>query len=295
MSISGTGVENDPYIVDTWDDFVTAITSGTGSAGVYVQVDTSSVTTWNFPQEEPTGITTAINWNAADVDGQGLTIKGMFGSAAQWFQNSSSSYVKSIRNINFLDMAKTQATTGVFSGQKYEFRNCQLSGTIESGAFLAQSGGSNYFATGSISGSDPKGCAIAFKFSGNGNITTASGGSSAAVFQHCILNLDGTSTATPYVKMSECKIIGGMPWANFNNSGGGQNVIDAEVESIGTWTNSGGGVTLLNTDKLATGLSVPSNYTGVTSAQMLDVDALAAVGFTAVEEEPEEEEQQGGE
>lgn len=286
MSISGTGTQADPYIVDTWTDFVTAVET----ANAYVKVDTSTVATWDFAKMVEGGLSTGINWNAVEVDGNGLTIKGLFGTAAKWF-SATSSTAKVIKNLNLLDMAKTTATTGVFYGRAMEFRNCKFSGVIEGGNFFEPySGGVATFTTGSITGNDPKGCAFAFNFSGNSRLTSGS-----CVFNHCNMNFDGTSanTSTQEMKMYESKISGKMPWASFKNSGGGQNVIDAEIDTIGTWSNTSGGVTLINTDKLASGLSVPSGFTGVTSTQMLDADALEAVGFIVETEETEEAE--GGE
>lgn len=285
MSISGTGTQADPYIVDTWADFVTAVET----ADVYVKVDTSTVVTWDFATMVEGGLSTGINWNAAEVDGNGLTIKGLFGTAARWFSGTSTT-AKVMKNLNLLDMAKTTATTSVFYGRAIEFRNCKFSGVIEGGNFFETYSGAATFTTGSIDGNDPKGCAFAFNFSGNSKLT-----SSACTFNHCNMNFDGKSTytSTHDMKMYESKISGKMPWASFKNSGGGQNVIDAEIDTIGSWSNTSGGVTLINTDKLASGLSVPSGFTGVTSTQMADADALEAVGFIVETEETEETE--GGE
>jgi len=280
MSISGTGTQADPYIVDTWADFVTAVET----VDAYVKVDTSTVATWDFAKMVEGGLSTIIDWNAIEVDGNGLTIKGLFGTEERWF-SATSSTAKVVKNLNLLDMAKTTVTTGVFHGRAIEFRNCKFSGVIEGGNFFeSYSGGVATFTTGGIAGNDPRGCAFAFKFSGDARLASA-----ACTFNHCNMNFDGTSTntSTQEMKMYESKISGKMPWASFKNSGGGQNVIDAEIDTIDTWSNTSGGVTLINTDKLASGLSVPSGFTGVTSTQMLDAAALGAVGFIVETEEPE--------
>lgn len=284
--MTGTGTQADPYIVDTWADFVTAVET----ADAYIKVDTSTVVTWDFAKMVEGGLSTGINWNAVEVDGNGLTIKGLFGTAARWF-SATSSTAKVIKNLNLLDMAKTTATTGVFYGRAIEFRNCKFSGVIEGGNFFEPySGGIATFTIGSIDGNDPKGCAFAFKFSGASRMAN----STNCVFNHCNINLDGESSVSAQtMKLYESKISGKMPWAGFTNAGGGQNAIDAEIDTIGTWSNTSGGVTLINTDKLASGLSVPSGFTGVTSTQMLDADALEAVGFVVETEETEETE--GGE
>lgn len=288
MSISGTGTQADPYIVDTWADFVTAVET----ANAYVKVDTSTVATWDFAKMVEGGLTTGINWNAVEVDGNGLTIKGMFGTAQRWFSKLSSSYTAVVKNLNLLDCAQTAATLSVLYGRAIEYRNCKFSGVVEGRCFSEEySSGSVTFTTGSIDGGEPKGCAFALKFSGEARFTY----SSYTTVNHCNMNFDGTSayTGAQTLKMYESKISGKMPWGKFTNSGGGQNVIDAEIDTINTWTNSSGGVTLINTDKLASGLTVPSGFIGVTSTQMLDADALEAVGFIVETEETEETE--GGE
>lgn len=276
--MTGTGTQADPFIVDTWADFVTAITT----TDAYVEVDTSDVSVWDFPKIVEGGIASAITITAAEIDGKGLTIKGLFGTAAQWFQHSTITLLV-IKNLNFLDFSKSAvSSSGVFSGVSIEFRRCKFSGEIEGGDVFKQSGTSNAITctTGTLDGQDPKGCSFAIKFSGNAKLCT----NSYEVFKHCNFNFDGSSTSSMAAKFHDCKISGAMPWASFTNAGGGQNVIDADISAIDSWSNTSGGVTLVNTDKLASGLSVPTGFTGVTSAQMLDVDALAALGFIAVEE-----------
>lgn len=290
MSTTGTGTAQDPFIVDTWADFVTAV----GTADAYVRVDTSSITSWNFPREVASGLSSSVTWDATDVDGNGLTIKGLFGSATNWFVGTGAG-AKVIRNLNFLDMAKTSATTGVFHGRAFEWQNCNFSGLIEDNQLISvYSGGTNTFTTGVLGQNDPKGCSFSLKFSGAGRLSN-----SAVTAYHAVFNFDGVSTysSAQIIKANDCKFIGGMPWTKLTLNGGGQNVIDADIDTITTYTNSSGTICLMNTDKLASGLSVPSGFTGVTSAQMLDAAYLEGIGFhVEVEEEPEEEEeQQGGE
>lgn len=294
MSTTGTGTAQDPFIVDTWADFITAV----GTADAYVEVDTSQISVWEFPREVPSGLSSAVTWTAASVDGKGLTIKGLFGSAARWFTGTTAS-TKIISNLNLLDMAKTSATTGIFQGRAIECRNCEFSGIIEGGYFFeSYSGGTMTFTTGVLGNNDPKGCSFTLKFSGDSRFSAATTNSGAPKFYHSVLNLDGTSTSSTaqHFNLNDSKIIGGMPWNSLTlqSSSGGQNVIDADIENISAYTNSSGTVCLINTDKLASGLSVPSGFTGVTTAQMLNAAYLESVGFhVEVEEEPEE--QQGGE
>lgn len=297
MSTTGTGTAQDPFIVDTWADFITAV----GTADAYVEVDTSQISVWDFPREVPSGLSSTVSWNAASVDGKGLTIKGLFGSASRFF-SAATANTKIISNLNMLDIAKTNSTTGVFYGRALECRNCEFSGIIEAEYFFESfSGGTMTFTTGILGNNDPKGCSFSLKFSGNSRFSSGTSSSSAPNFYHSTLNLDGTSTSSTaqHFNLNDSKIIGGIPWNSLTlqTKSGGQNVIDADIENISTYTNSSSTICLINTDKLASGLSVPSGFTGVTSAQMLNAAYLESVGFhVEVEEEPEEEEvQQGGE
>lgn len=291
MSTTGTGTAQDPFIVDTWADFITAV----GTADAYVEVDTSQISVWDFPREVPSGLSSTVTWSAASVDGKGLTIKGLFGSATRWFSGTTSG-TKIISNLNLLDMSKTSATTGVLYGRAYECRNCDFSGIIEGGYFFeSYSGGTIIFTTGILGNNDPKGCSFSLKFSGDSRFSSGTSASVSPKIYHGTLNLDGTSTSSTaqHFNLNDSKIIGGMPWNSLTlqTNSGGQNVIDADIENISTYTNSSGTVCLINTDKLASGLSVPSGFTGVTSAQMLNAAYLESVGFHV----EEEEEQQGGE
>lgn len=292
MSISGTGTRADPYIVDTWADFVTAV----GGNQAYVEVDTSTVNTWDFPKIVEGGLTAGVAWNAASVNGNGLTIKGLYGSNIQYFfMGSSTTSRKYIYNINFLDFNKSFDISYWFNRAEYfTFGNCQFSGVIDGGNFINRISTSSLasaktvFTTGVLGGT-AHGCSFALHLVNGAKVCN----SDYVTVQHGNMNfLCDTPTVTQTIELHESKITGDFPFLSFTNSGSGQNVIDADISAIGTWSNANG-VTLINTDKLASGLSVPTGFTGVTSAQMLDVDALAAVGFTAYpEEEPETE---GGE
>lgn len=287
MSKTGTGTQADPYIVDTWADLVTAV----GNSNAYVEVDTTTVNTWDFPKIVEGGLTKAVTWNAASVNGNGLTIKGLYGSNIQhFFMGSSTTAKKYVYNINFLDFNKSSDITAVFNKfEYYNFGNCQFSGVVDGGYFVnrvttsSSENAKTVFTTGVLGGT-AHGCSFALHLVNGAKFCNAD----YVTIQHGNMNFNcDTPTVTQSIELHESKITGDFPFLNFTNSGGGQNVIDADISAIGTWSNTSG-VTLINTDKLASGLTVPTGFTGVTSAQMLDVDALAAVGFTAYpEEEPE--------
>lgn len=64
--MTGTGTQADPYIVDTWEDFVTAV----GTSGAYVEV--APDTFWDMNDISPEGVT--IDWNCTSLQGNGAVI-----------------------------------------------------------------------------------------------------------------------------------------------------------------------------------------------------------------------------
>lgn len=64
--MTGTGTQADPYIVDTWEDFVTAV----GTTGAYVEVAPDTV--WDMNNISPEGVT--IDWNCTSLQGNGAVI-----------------------------------------------------------------------------------------------------------------------------------------------------------------------------------------------------------------------------
>lgn len=64
--MTGTGTQADPYIVDTWEDFVTAV----GTSGAYVEVAPDIV--WDMNEISPEGVT--IDWNCTSLQGNGAVI-----------------------------------------------------------------------------------------------------------------------------------------------------------------------------------------------------------------------------
>lgn len=73
--MTGTGTQNDPYIVDTWPDFVAAI----GTSGAYVKVADDTV--WDMNSIAPEGIG-RIYCTCAELDGNNAVIQNLYFNAA---------------------------------------------------------------------------------------------------------------------------------------------------------------------------------------------------------------------
>lgn len=154
--MTGTGTQNDPYIVDTWEDFVTAI----GTSGAYVKVADDTV--WDMNSIAPEGIG-RIYCTCAELDGNGAEIHNLYFNAAGeygvfYMYNS----VHDIRFLNFLSKqdsahyphALIAISSGsniqrvtfsgivsgaynqyIFDGVRYErFKNCSLNLKMQLGS-----------------------------------------------------------------------------------------------------------------------------------------------------------------
>lgn len=92
--MTGTGTQADPYIVDTWADFVTAV----GKSDVYVECAEGTV--WDMNDIAPDGIKSRINIYAKSINGNGVIIKKLYftSNASFFFANSTS-----VTGVDFLD------------------------------------------------------------------------------------------------------------------------------------------------------------------------------------------------
>lgn len=92
--MTGTGTQNDPYIVDTWEDFITA----TGTSGAYVKMADNIV--WDMNSIAPEGII-SLRFNCTELDGNGAVIQNLYFNAAGEYGIFYMSY--SVHDISFLN------------------------------------------------------------------------------------------------------------------------------------------------------------------------------------------------
>ena len=100
--MTGTGTQNDPYIVDTWEDFVTAI----GTSGAYVKVADDTV--WDMNSIAPEGIG-RIYCACAELDGNNAVIQNLYFNAAGEYGIFYMSY--SVHDISFLNFLSKHDST----------------------------------------------------------------------------------------------------------------------------------------------------------------------------------------
>lgn len=109
--MTGTGTQADPYIVDTWEDFTTAI----GTSGVYVKMADNIV--WDMNNIAPNGIT-SLRFNCTELDGNGAVIQNLYFNAAGEYGifYLYSSWMHDISFINFTsEVDSTRYSHAVFN------------------------------------------------------------------------------------------------------------------------------------------------------------------------------------
>lgn len=131
--MTGTGTQADPYIVDSWEDFRTAV----GTSGAYVEVKPNTV--WNFNEIAPTGLPeTTIN--CAQINGNDCELWHPYVRDNFLFYNTSDAIINKL-HIFKLNAEASSRTAGFFKttsiGQQGECHLCQFSGTLTGTTSLA--------------------------------------------------------------------------------------------------------------------------------------------------------------
>ena len=260
--ITGTGTQADPYIVDTWPDFVAAV----GTSGAYVEVVPGAV--WDANDIAPEGMPT-VSVYAVHIDGKGLVIKN-----ARIDQNffdclsatASGVTVENISVTNFLASSPVIYKRGTYS---LYFKNLILSGKQTSGNTIYHySGNRIYFNSNADSG-----CGFFIDYN-NENDMYLINYANYVSFRDCIFNLNGKvilGTSSYSFHAENCYIFGEIKGCYFNDNSS-KNILNAYAEAI---AGGGANVAVINggkCDNITTG-------TAVTDAQLKDANYLNSINF----------------
>lgn len=272
--MTGTGTQADPYIVDTWPDFVTAV----GTSGAYVEIVPGTI--WNMNDIAPNGVGN-INVSCVDVNGHGAVIQALNVVENDFFiikQNCS------IRRINFKSITSIGHFVSTVSRTVY-FKKVSIGGIFNgiNGCFAYVNGGGINFTADEpeYEGEDELGCSIAIKMNnGSGFGGSYYNGYAIAVIK-THLDYTGSRFNSPYgryhgVGVFDSYITGQLGTAEFYYAR--RSMINA-VGTIAMDPNGGSAnisQTVVNTD-YATISSGP--FIGVTDEQMRDAAYLASLGF----------------
>lgn len=286
--MTGTGTQADPYIVDTWADFVTAV----GKSDVYVECAEGVV--WDMNDIAPDGINSRINIYAKSISGNGAIIKKTYftSNGSFFFANSTS-----VTGVDFLD-SLIESGTFIYRAGAATFQECRFSGIIQDSTFFYNTANSSAYI---------KRSSINLQFQGNsllccGYYVGNGIGGRPIICENCNVRLSGSSTnsskITSYdsnykynlITFENCLISGVNPfkylyvswaWSSGTYSSkysvfdivcsSGQSIINAPRYS--SIVNC-----IINSDKL-NGATVDTAIKKVTDDQLHDASYLQSIGF----------------
>ena len=260
MAITGTGTQADPYVVSTWDDFVTAV----GTSGAYVEVTPNTV--WDMNEIVREGIE-SINVSCRQINGNGLVIKALRASGYV-LEITRSISITGLSILSFLAQGLIWIKDSSSSWFSNTFTDCNFSGEITGQYVLGSAFGSSNEIQGQRCAVSVKGAALnwcnrdnhTFKDS---NIYFEGPTINGLVCNNCIIagSLADTSSQIIYSTGSTINLYG-----------------EANV----TWGYNADGraVTVFNSDRLPNSSENTSyNVKAVTDAQMRDTAYLDSIGL----------------
>ena len=288
--MTGTGTQADPFIVDNWPDFVTAI----GTADAYVEfLEGGGVIDMN--NVAPTGIS-ETPLRCKSIKGNDWIIQNLYCKGHAAFITQYGKYV-SIDRLHFLDFyfddeGKEIKLGTVFGNsgedrQGYYFNECQFSGIMnctyyDSVVYKRNSlfNQDNYWLKCRLIR-----CAINVKLDGYAVLLNGSN------YIHednrvecCNIKVSGNSPVwTDDGDYRNCLLSGASIAASFDAIRGSSNfnIINVDFSDADSFECVGrsGAVNLINMDLLPDGATIGTGFIGVTTEQLHDAAYLASLGF----------------
>ena len=286
--MTGTGTQADPYIVDTWADFVTAV----GESDAYVECAEGTV--WDMNDIAPDGISSRINIYAKSINGNGVIIKKLYftSNASFFFANSTS-----VTGVDFLD-SLVESGTFIYRSGAATFQECRFSGIIQDSTFFYNTANSSAYI---------KRSSINLQFQGNsllccGYYVGNGTGGRPIICENCNVRLSGSSTnsstITSYdsnykynlITFENCLISGVNPfkylyvsWAWSSGTYSSKYSVFDIVCSSGQFITNAPRYSsivncIINSDKL-NGATVDTAIKKVTDDQLHDASYLQSIGF----------------
>lgn len=299
--MTGTGTQNDPYIISDWTDFITAV----GTSGAYVEFPKNLVSTSdtdvdpnklytdeygvvqtnvqpadlsnlyentfvldaNSDDGFPGGITTHIQIRCASINGFGGYIKNLASSSDGILGFYSVTQVTGIASLN-INLEGYMFFGAVWSGGYNQINKCIFAGRLVSDnyAFI----NTHYFKFNS--------CAFTLDLWGSMAALTSDATGKLSTFDICRIQLTKTDTSSSSLVinvLANNSYITGSLTAPLKILDSVYTVIDIETPQI-TASYSGQSNTLANSDKCS---NISSYLTQVTTAQLKDAAYLSSIGF----------------
>lgn len=270
--MTGTGTQTDPYIADTWSNFVSAV----NNTSAYVKIPENTV--WDMNEILPDGLTNYVKVRCNEIEGNFAEIRNLRVSASKIFCFYASTNVNRLNLLNITDTTYNSSrywfdseVSG--SGEYVNFRNCVITGLITSGFF---SYGSSYRKI-RFTNDETKGCTINLLFEGNAKLNA-----SYTEYSNSLIELGGKSSESniEFANFENCYIQGECPWGSVSVQSTAANIFDMEIGTISS--NSSSSIykqNIVNKDKVKNLGNYAQCLTLVTEAQLHDAEYLKSVGF----------------
>lgn len=264
--MTGTGTENDPYKPETWSELISVSISD----NVYIELP-SAAGVFDMNNIYPEGITDTI------------TLKGHI-KGNDW----------AIRNASYRGGSKC-FEIGTSLKEKLHFLNCYA--LLTGGYFIGTSNsipsGANVFSqckfSGRVSASGPTtpyfswiGRQAAF-YRCSLNVILENTMLDYAMYRYCNINAKITgSQGSGYLQLDNSYLTGKidrLQMQRYSNNYVGDSVIDCTISDSVVWDSGTPQHLLINSDKVASGITIPSALTSVTTSQLKDAEYLSSIGF----------------
>lgn len=267
MSIPGTGVQNNPYIVSTWDDLVTYCAESNAYVKLGANIDTMN--------EYPDGDIPQLRIVCAQLDGDGKTINNIYSTG----NSGSCVYINStakLINTNFTNINSSKIFIGCEFSNSMPIENCKFAGVT-----------STYF----VEAEHMRGCSF--------NVNTGSYPAwhyyDNAIIQDCRFKIKTTNSylfTNTRATYSYCSLYNCYIEADAANYTGLESqasktrydncVFDITTDHVATLdasNTSGGYSPSIVNQTHAPNLTASNMIVAVTDSNWLNVSALQAVGF----------------
>lgn len=256
--MTGTGTQADPYIVDTWEDFVTAV----GATGAYVEIPPGTV--WDMNDISPEGVV-QTTVRCAKINGNGATINNARITNEALLNVSSSVTSTTIENLNILNvLADSYVLYNSGAPATLNLERVVFSGILNSTALIYQ-----YNKTINV-----RECGFTLQGSASNIYTIRQG---LIYHNDCNLNIDlenigedryGTRAS---MDLKNCYLSGKCSRINLTSSAT-NNIINVETAAVHAVQSN---MNIANSDKCAEF----TNVIAVTDEQLRDAAYLSSIGF----------------
>lgn len=258
--MTGSGTEQDPYIVDNWEDF-TAVTNAS-TTEIYIKWADSDNKIIDFNDIKPEGFSETVYF-PANCDFNGWTLKNFSSNASKAIRSFSTNTKSNISNLNIENFYfKSEESFGYLN-----FKNCSFAGQ-------SYSTSSNYFSNQcSFTNCSinikmytvGQGCIFSYTTCKNSDVIMNVSGSRVSITSNCYL-YNSRFSGVISVDSDAINISIGYPC-----------IFNIESNRVLKLI-SGVGVSVFNSD-LAEIYSSSKNLVGVTSDQLKNPEYLASIGF----------------